>query len=271
MRYIIVNEKEIDQNQFVNVAETLDERMHYSEIFTLMHFSCVEISEDYWQVVSKEWEHKYKELTASQAYHGANFFGEVRPFGKVIAANNAQGVSQAWTPAGGVVKTPVELTAERKKEIMDFMVMFAQEILDDEFNVRIRNLRDTSEIETASWEIQKHEAREWLSKRGADGSRTPFLDYLATERSLTKDVLANKILTKAEAYEDNLSTMLVAYQKTLKEFKNCNSVWELNIVYEDKFGVLMPQYQAIEMGRTVSETDWDRKPDYDVKAHVFKF
>ena len=81
MRYIIVNEKEIDQNHFVNVAETLDERMHYSEIFTLMHFSCVEISEDYWQVISKEWEHKYKELTASQAYNGSNFFGEVRPYG----------------------------------------------------------------------------------------------------------------------------------------------------------------------------------------------
>ena len=79
MRYIIVNEKEIDQNQFVNVAETLDERMHYSEIFTLMHFSCVEISEDYWQVISKDWEHKYKELTAAQAYNGSNFFGEVRP------------------------------------------------------------------------------------------------------------------------------------------------------------------------------------------------
>ena len=271
MRYIIVNEKEIDQNHFVNVAETLDERMHYSEIFTLMHFSCVEISEDYWQVISKEWEHKYKELTASQAYNGSNFFGEVRPYGKIMTDQNAQGVSQAWTPAGGVMKTAITLTAEPKQEIMDFMILFAKEIVDDEFNVRIRNLRDTSEVEVASWEIQKHEAREWLREKGANGSRTPFLDYIATERSLTKDVLANKILTKAEAYEDNLSTLLVKHQKVIKEFENCNSIWDLNIVYEDRLGVIMPQTQAIEMGRTISDTDWDRKTDYEIKAHVFKF
>ena len=44
-----------------------------------------------------------------------------------------------------------------------------------------------------------------------------------------------------------------------------------NIVYEDRLGVIMPQTQAIEMGRTISDTDWDRKTDYEIKAHVFKF
>ena len=271
MRYLIVNEREIDQSQFVNVAETMDERMHYHAIFQLMHFSCIEVTENVFQVISKEWEHKYKEVTKKQAINGSNFFGEVRPFGKVMATVNEQGVAQAWTPAGGILKVPVEMTDDIKNEVIGFMYIFAKEIIEDEFNVRIKNLRDTSDLEVASWEIQKHEAREWLAFKGADGHKTPFLDYLATERAIEKNTLATKILTKAEAYQDNLSTMLVSYQKLLKKFEECDTIWDINILYEDHIGILLPQSQAIEMGRTKSDTDWDRKPEYEVDAYVFKF
>jgi len=34
---------------------------------------------------------------------------------------------------------------------------------------------------------------------------------------------------------------------------------------------MLPQKQAIEMGRTKSDTDWDRKPEYEVEPYVFKF
>ena len=271
MRYLIVNEREIDQSQFVNVAETMDDRMHYHAIFQLMHFSCIEVTENVFQVISKEWEHKYKEVTKKQAINGSNFFGEVRPFGKVMATVNEQGVAQAWTPAGGILKVPVEMTDDIKNEVIGFMYIFAKEIIEDEFNVRIKNLRDTSDLEVASWEIQKHEAREWLAFKGADGHKTPFLDYLATERAIEKNTLATKILVKAEAYQDNLSTMLVSYQKLLKKFEECDTIWDINILYEDHIGILLPQSQAIEMGRTKSDTDWDRKPEYEVDAYVFKF
>lgn len=271
MRYLIVNEREIDQSQFVNMAETMDDRMHYHAIFQLMHFSCIEVTENVFQVISKEWEHKYKEVTKKQAINGSNFFGEVRPFGKVMATVNEQGVAQAWTPAGGILKVPVEMTDDIKNEVIGFMYIFAKEIIEDEFNVRIKNLRDTSDLEVASWEIQKHEAREWLAFKGADGHKTPFLDYLATERAIEKNTLATKILVKAEAYQDNLSTMLVSYQKLLKKFEECDTIWDINILYEDHIGILLPQSQAIEMGRTISDTDWDRKPEYEVEPYVFKF
>jgi len=271
MRYLIVNEREIDQSQFVNMAETMDDRMHYHAIFQLMHFSCIEVTENVFQVISKEWEHKYKEVTKKQAINGSNFFSEVRPFGKVMATVNEQGVAQAWTPAGGILKVPVEMTDDIKNEVIGFMYIFAKEIIEDEFNVRIKNLRDTSDLEVASWEIQKHEAREWLAFKGADGHKTPFLDYLATERAIEKNTLATKILVKAEAYQDNLSTMLVSYQKLLKKFEECDTIWDINILYEDHIGILLPQSQAIEMGRTKSDTDWDRKPEYEVDAYVFKF
>jgi len=83
MRYLIINEKEIKQEQFVSSSATGDLRLHYNEMFSLMHFSCVEVSETIYQVIYKEWEHKYKEVTKQQAYNGSNFFSEIRPFGKV--------------------------------------------------------------------------------------------------------------------------------------------------------------------------------------------
>ena len=65
--------------------------------------------------------------------------------------------------------------------------------------------------------------------------------------------------------------MLVEYQILIKKFESCESVWDLNILYEDHIGIMLPQKQAIEMGRTKSDTDWDRKPEYEVEPYVFKF
>ena len=130
MRYLIVNEKEINPEQFVNMTATGDTRLHYSEMFSLMHFSCVEVSETVFQTISKEWEHKYLEVTKAQAYNGSNFFSEIRPYGKVAASVDSAGY--AWTPANPVLKVPIELTDAIKKEVVDFMIYFAKEIIEDE-------------------------------------------------------------------------------------------------------------------------------------------
>ena len=60
-------------------------------------------------------------------------------------------------------------------------------------------------------------------------------------------------------------------QKLLKQFENTTSIKDINTLYEDYLGVLMPTIQAIEMGRTVSNTDWERKPEYEVKANEYNF
>ncbi len=271
MRYLIVNELEINPQQFVNVDATADDRLHYNEIFSLMHFSCIEVSEEIFNVISKQWQFKYKEVTKQQAVNGTNFFSEIRPFGKILASNSTTGVGWAYTPANNTLKIQVEITPEMQSQIVEFMCLFAKEIIEDEYNTRFKVLRDTTDLEQASWEIQKHEAREWLAYGGSAGHKTPFLDYMSSERNLDKTVLSNKILEKAEEWEDKLSTMLVEYQILVKKFESCTTVWDLNILYEDYFGIIMPTSQAIELGRTVSDTDWDRKPEYEVDAYVFKF
>lgn len=269
MKYLIINETEIKTEQFVSVAQSLDPRLHYNELFSLMHFSCVEVSETIYNIIYKEWQSKYKEVSREQAINGSNFFSEVRQYGKVLSTTDNQGY--AYTPATPGLKVEVELTDNIRKEIVDFMCIFAKEIIQDEYNTRFRILSDTSDLERASWEIQKHEAREWLTYKGEEGHKTLFLDYLSDQKFISKDILSNKILEKAEEWEDKLSTMLVDYQVLIKKFESCNSVWDINILYEDYLGIIMPTSQAIELGRTISKDNWDRKPQYEVDVYVFKF
>ena len=151
------------------------------------------------------------------------------------------------------------------------MQLYAKEIIEDEYEKRFLRLRNTNQLEATSWEIQKHEAKEWLTYQGSEGHVTPFLNYLSETRSIDKTTLANRILSKAESYEDRLSTLLVEMQTLIDRFKNCTSIKNINILYEDYLGVMMPQSQAVELGRTISETDWTRKPQYEVKSNELRF
>ena len=57
-------------------------------------------------------------------------------------------------------------------------------------------------------------------------------------------------MEKAEAYQDALSDLLVQEQKILKDFQNCTTVWDMNIKYEQYFGLAIPVKQAQQMGLT---------------------
>jgi hypothetical protein len=259
MKYLILKNTLIDESKFVS-EEAADDRLVFVELFTLLNFSCIKISEHLFNIYKLQWDDKYVELSEEVATKGSIHFSEIRPVAKEFEADSS---------GYGGVKNPVEMTEEITSLVVEFMKIFAKEVVEDEFNKKYKILTNVSELEKASWEIQKHEAREWLTYQGQDGHVTPFLDYVSSERQVDKTTLSNKILEKAENYEDNLSTMLVNLQKILKQFENANTIWDLNILYEDYFNIYMPTMQAVEMGRTVSDTDWTRVNE--VKENGFNF
>lgn len=261
MKYIIIKSSLLDTSLFLSTEASGDERFIFEEIFTLLSFSCIKISEELFSIYKQIWNGKYVEVESSIAIKGSIHFSEIRDFGREFVSGGSTGPY--------AVKIDVEMTSELKGEVVSFMKLFAKEIIEDEYTKRYFVLKNVSELESASWEIQKNEAREWITYQGSDGHKTPFLDYLSSEKEMDKTDLANKILEKAELYEDKLSTLLVEMQKILKQFKNALTIWDLNILYEDYFNVMMPQSQAIAIGRTVSETNWTRLTE--VKANGFNF
>jgi len=242
MKYIITKTEAM--RPYFGMSEN-DPNIYCKDLYTLFDLSCVEIAEPLFDTIYPTIPVGYEEVTAEEAKYGTLFFSEVRDTVKIW--NNEHG----WAETIDIPeeqKVPFTLTPEIKEMIRTFMYRFAKEIIETEYNYRFRHLHNTTELEKASWEIQKHEAREWLTYGNDPAHVTPFLDYLAEQRSIDKTVLSNKILEKAESYQDKLSTMVVEYQTLLKQFRNAPNVWEMNILYEKYFGIMVPAGQATQMG-----------------------
>jgi hypothetical protein len=259
-KYIIIDEDAI--RPFYEDGLSGDWNMFCRAEYTLMGLVCVKISSALLETIRPSLGRSFDEVSATEAIQGIQFFSEIRD--EISIFESSPEVHYTWAmddestfplrssdsppPSGNKVKR--SMTAEEISNTVSFMYKFAKEIIENEYSNRLKYIRKVSELEAATWEIQKHEAREWLTYGDSDPSHvTPFLDYIATERSFDKTTLANKILEKAEEYQDRLSTMLVTSQKILKKFEACTTVKELNVLYEDYFGIMMPTEQAIELGR----------------------
>jgi hypothetical protein len=222
-----------------------DPAMYCRELYTLFDVACIEISEVLFDTLYPILPVGIEEVPKEEALFGSVFFGEIRDKVKIVNPTSLMADTNAMPETE---KIQIDMTEEFRGYIVDFMYRFAKELIDDEFNYRFKVMKKASDLESQSWEIQKSEAKEWLEFQGADGHRTPLLDYLAEEHGTDKTELANKILSKAEQWVDTFSEMLVTNQKLVKEFKNAGTVKQMNILYEKYFGIMMPISQAQELG-----------------------
>ena len=260
--FMIVGCNTIDPKYFD--TSTGDPALWCQELYQLMGVSCVCMSQHLYETLSPYWQgEKVTLITEELAMNGRQFFGDFRAAAKIWAPN-----TEASATLPSYMKREIQLTDEIVAQVVEFMFIFAREVINDEFERRFLRMRPGGYVEQVSWETQKHEAREWLANLGQNGSRTPFLDYLAAEHGLDKTALANKILEKAEVYQDALSDLLVQEQMVIKQFKNCTTVWDMNIKYEQYFGMPIPINQAKAMGLTEG-------PDSNIRTtevpHGFQF
>jgi hypothetical protein len=257
LKYIIISEDVI--RPYYEDGLSGDWNMFCRAEYTLLGLVCVKISAPLLESLRPNLGRSFEEVPVLEATQGIQFFSEIRDEVSIFESSEVHwtwamedessslGVSTSPAPEGTKIKRA--MTAEEKSNTVSFMFRFAKEIIENEYSKKLRYITKVSELESATWEIQKHEAREWLTY-GDDASHvTPFLDYIATERGFDKTTLSNKILEKSEEYQDRLSTMLVNSQKILKKFESCATVKELNVLFEDYFGIMMPTDQAVEEGR----------------------
>jgi hypothetical protein len=254
MYYLII------RDDLINKYETGDfhgnEAMICDTMFSLHNFSCTKVGDAMFDTIRMLLgKNKYLEIDEQVAIDGTVFFSETREEIKTWEESDPH-YPEYWEdddrtiPISGSKSDPRPMTAQEKENTVIFMKLFAKEVVEEEFSRKYLALSDKSDLEIATWEIQKHEAREFLTYGEGDPDHvTPFLDYCASERELDKTTLSNKILVKAEEYQDKLSTMLVESQKILKKFEDCTTIWDLNIVYADYLGYLLPNNQAIALGR----------------------
>ncbi len=242
MKYIITKTEPFKKYFGMGIE---DPTLYCRDLYTLFDTSCIEIAEPLFDTLYPMIPAGYEEITQDEALYGSTFFSEIRDKVKIINPNSPMADTMALPETE---KVQIEVFPEMRQAIVTFMYRFAKELIEDEYNYRYKMLRKASDLDAASWDIQKAEAREWLEFQGADGHVTPFLDYLAQEHEVDKTELANKILSKAEEWNDKLSKMLVDQQKLIKQFKSVDNVRDMNILYEKYFGIMMPISQAQELG-----------------------
>ena len=252
--YMIIGDHVLDTKLFDSTHQ--DPAMYCEDLFDLFNVKCVAMSRHLYDTLVYTWpREKITYITESMAINGRTFFADYRAAAKVWVPNTdhipygPDGISPSENLGAGY-KKEVEMTDEIVKDVRDFMYLFAKETVEDEFERRFLAMSPSGTLERETWEIQKHEAREWLTYQGADGHKTKFLDYLAESHGRDKTELANRILEKAEEYEDQVAELLVQQQKILADFNACQNVWDINIQYERYFGLAIPGKQAQAMGLT---------------------
>jgi antitoxin component HigA of HigAB toxin-antitoxin module len=255
MKFLIM--KQSDINAYLHGDSHGDPNLVCTDVYSLYDISCVRISDTLYNSLRPLFRTKAQEISEEVAYYGAGLFGDIRPIAKIWEAGQDH---------YSKVKVPIEVTPEIAAMVTEFMYKFAKAIIESEFDRRFDELADSSKTEITSWEIQKHEAKEYLDN--PETAITPFLDYIAIERGFEKAELANKILEKSEKWYDDLSTQLVTFQKLIKEFQAARTIWNMNLLYEKYFGILMPNAQAIELGLQDPDT-WERA--IEVKVNEFGF
>tara|TARA_B100001964_G_scaffold136488_1_gene150645 strand:- start:1806 stop:2816 length:1011 start_codon:yes stop_codon:yes gene_type:complete len=270
LRYIIIPEEDI--KAYITGGSFRDKNFKCESKYNLLGLSAVEISDSLLETIRPQLGRSFEEITKDEFYFGTVHFAEIRDTVKVLKTGD--GVIWDWTPAipDEHWKQAIDFSQEMKDFTLSFMKKYAKEIIENEYSKKLKFIKNVSELESATWEIQKHEAREFLTYGEDDPAHvTPFLDYIATERSFDKTTLSNKILEKAEEYQDRLSTMLVKSQKILKKVEVCTTIWDLNIVYEDYFGIMMPTEQAETLKRVDPGIKEDGEIDYNRKGNRMAF
>ena len=182
----------------------------------------------------------YEEVTETLGRWGTKHFGEIRAVVKVtdedpLTEDEEYALEQL--PDG---RTKVELPQERYDAAIGFMKVAAKLIIEDEYDRRFLTLKaEESKIEQYLWNAQIEEAN------NLEGE-TPLLNSIATTKGITVSEVAESVLAGNKTFNEKVQTLYNAMLALKKEFKDCTTVRELNVLWQKYMGVTMPYAQMLE-------------------------
>lgn len=183
---------------------------------------------------------RYIELSEDEISNGIKHQGEVRGYYKDYVTEMDE--------TGSIQKVKKKLPMVQKKinDAVSFMKKLAILIIEKEFDLRFKNFKNCRDVESESWIYQLEEAREYQNNPEA---KTTFIDILSINRGISKDILVKKVIEKHNKYLVEYASLLGKYQAIRSQFKSCDNMWDMNILYEDYLNVGMPLKQAKKLGR----------------------
>ena len=184
---------------------------------------------------------RYLQITEDELYNGIKYQGEIRGYYKDYI--------NEMDDSGTILKVKKKLPMVQKKldDAISFMKKLAVLVIEKEFDLRFKNFKNCRDVESESCIYQLEEARNYKNSKE---SKTPFIDILSITRGISKDVLMDKVLEKHNKYLVDYASLLGKYHAIRSQFKNCDNMWDMNILFEDYLNVCMPLKQAQKLGRS---------------------
>jgi hypothetical protein len=196
----------------------------------------------------------YEEVSEDLGRWGTKHFGEIRAVVKVtdedpLTEDEEYALEQL--PDG---RTKVELPQERYDAAISFMKIAAKLIIEDEYDRRFLTLKaEESKLEQYLWDAQITEAN------NLEGE-TPLLNSIATTKGITVSEVAKSVLAGNKTFNEKVQTLYTAMLALKKEFQDCTTVRELNVLWQKYMGVAMPYAQMLEEPDIYLEEDGNPKP-----------
>ncbi len=196
----------------------------------------------------------YEEVSEDLGRWGTKHFGEIRAVVKVTdedPLNEDEEYALEQLPDG---RTKVELPQERYDAAISFMKVAAKLIIEDEYDRRFLTLKaEESKLEQYLWDAQITEAN------NLEGE-TPLLNSIATTKGITVSEVAKSVLAGNKTFNEKVQTLYTSMLALKKEFQDCTTVRELNVLWQKYMGVAMPYAQMLEEPDIYLEEDGNPKP-----------
>lgn len=222
--------------------EALNIRPHETTYIVHEHFFSVAIISMQYEIFEnlKSGLKRYVEFTEEELNGGLRYVHEIRGYHK--------GYVGEMNESGEIVysKKKLPMTEKKINSALSYMKKVSILVIEREFELRFKNFKNCHDVEQESWAYQVPEAKAY--KENSD-SPTPFLDILSITRGMAKNILVEKVLQKHNKYIQDYAALLGKYHAIRSQFKNCDNMWDMNILYEDYLHVGMPSAQGIAMGR----------------------
>lgn len=231
----------------------------YHVTFNFYSISVVRMKRDIFETL-KSGLKRYIEFTEKELHDGINYQGEIRSYSKDYEGF----MNDDGTINYKKVKNPLQQA--KLDNAISFMAKMAILVIEREFELRFKNFKNCHDVEQESWAYQVPEARDLLRNPEA---KTPFLNMLAITRGIDKTVLAKKVIKNHDKYVVEYAALLGKYHAIKSQFKHCDNMWDMNILYEDYLNVGMPFAQAEKMGRV--DSTYKRIDGAEIRYGTFGF
>ena len=243
-----IKDKELVKEGFIHmlihedVLRTADLRPHsttYKVLYNFHNVSTVKMNKLVFETVKSCFK-RYIELDEKVYSVGVKFQGEIRTHYKdYVKEMNDKG---EFTHVKKKKKTPQKYI----NYALEYMKLQAILVIEHEFELRFKNFKNCCDIESESWVYQLEEARKFKNDENA---KTPFIDILAVTRGMPKGELVKRVLKNHDKYLIDYASLLGKYHAIRSQFRNCDNMWDMNILYEDYLNVGMPIKQGQKLGR----------------------